>query len=118
MFAATEIRPGVFLIQTTNSSGKVIRGIISLAQADYAQKVFQEEMPEYHSRIISLITPDPSHLAKMLPGINRKVKNPVTGKEQGLFSTIIDLNDGHGWTREKIADWIETLDDTPKFEVK
>lgn len=30
--------------------------------------------------------------------------------EQRLFRIIIHLNDYHGWSREQIADWLETLD--------
>lgn len=58
---------------------------------------------------------DPSYLAKLLPGIDRVVKNPVSGDEDTLYSIIIELNDSHKWTRDAIADWIETLDDVPTF---
>lgn len=27
-----------------------------------------------------------------------------------LSNVIIHLNDGHGWSRERIADWLDTLD--------
>lgn len=35
--------------------------------------------------------------------------NPVTSKEQSLRHIIINLNDEHRWTREQIADWLESL---------
>jgi hypothetical protein len=35
---------------------------------------------------------------------------PVTGGRKHLRSAIMSLNDHHGWTREEIADWLETLD--------
>ena len=34
-----------------------------------------------------------------------------------LRDTIIHLNDQHGWTRERIADWLETLDHDLRFKV-
>ena len=30
--------------------------------------------------------------------------------EHRLFHIIVHLNDYHGWSREQIADWLETLD--------
>ena len=30
--------------------------------------------------------------------------------EYGVFITIIHLNDFHRWTREQIADWVETIE--------
>jgi hypothetical protein len=61
-----------------------------------------------------------------LPGIKEIVKHPVyktTKKEVGhgitgywrLESTIIDLNDQHNWTREQIADWLDSLDIDIRF---
>lgn len=61
---------------------------------------------------------DPASLAARLPGANQVVKHPVTGKDNLLHATIINLNDFHKWTREAIADWIETLDVVPVFEPK
>ena len=69
-----------------------------------------------------------------LPGVHETVKHPVyketvrittsktktgvtatTKKYWTLESAIIDLNDNHDWTREQIADWIETLDIDTRF---
>lgn len=55
-------------------------------------------------------------LASEIPGIHQLVVNPATGLQQSLFETIIDLNDCQGWDRNKVADWIETLDNVPVFE--
>ena len=44
------------------------------------------------------------------PALSQLVKNPVTGRQASLKATIIKLNDTHKWSREKIADWLETLD--------
>jgi hypothetical protein len=42
---------------------------------------------------------------------HQRVRHPVN-KADGwpLRKVIMDLNDNHGWTREEIADWLETLD--------
>jgi hypothetical protein len=44
--------------------------------------------------------------------VNIEVKHPVKNNQGTLYSIIIDLNDSQKWTREQIADWLETLDDT------
>ncbi|XAO35294.1 hypothetical protein SEA_FRANCOB_105 [Streptomyces phage Francob] len=53
-----------------------------------------------------------------LPGVKERVKNPVTGSESTLERVIINLNDQHKWTREQIADWLETLDIDITFKTK
>lgn len=45
-----------------------------------------------------------------LPGIKEKVTHPETGGRDTLERVIISLNDQHGWSRERVADWLETLD--------
>lgn len=53
-----------------------------------------------------------------LPGLDERVKNPVT-KQQGLLRhVVIELNDRHKWTRERIADWLDTLDIDISFKIK
>ena len=49
---------------------------------------------------------------------NMSVKHPVTGYFGTLSSTVINLNDSHEWTREQIADWLDSLDEQPYFELK
>lgn len=39
------------------------------------------------------------------------VCNPETGVQMMLHRVITDLNDVHRWTREKIADWVQTQED-------
>lgn len=68
----------------------------------------------------------------LLPGVKEKVKHPLyetTQKKLVLAGTggidsymdwtlemvVIDLNDNHHWTREQIADWLETLDIDIRF---
>jgi hypothetical protein len=55
--------------------------------------------------------------SKELPGVNDLVKNPMTDEVLALREVIINLNDRHKWTREQIADWIETLDIDTRFKV-
>lgn len=76
-----------------------------------------------------------SALSRMLPGINARVRPPCfvegsdcpwythynnSGQNQKkvvLRETIMHLNDEHKWTREAIADWIETLDVDTTFRI-
>jgi hypothetical protein len=44
------------------------------------------------------------------------VKDPVTGHTRELFYVIMSLNDGEKWTREQIADWVESLDVDTTFK--
>lgn len=49
-------------------------------------------------------------LAALIPNIRARVKNPVTGAMDSLNTVIVVLNDTHKWSREQIADWLDTLD--------
>jgi hypothetical protein len=55
-----------------------------------------------------------------LPGMSADVKHPPDTscevKSGRLREMIIHLNDHHKWTREQIADWLETLDLDLRFE--
>lgn len=57
-----------------------------------------------------------SGMSQKLPGMNMLVKHPVTGERMNLWSVVQNLNDHNKWTREQIADWIETLDNVPTFK--
>jgi hypothetical protein len=57
-----------------------------------------------------------SAIAMELPGVNEKVKHPVRGIEYKLSDCIMNLNDEYRWTREQIADWVETLDVDTTFK--
>jgi len=54
--------------------------------------------------------PSASALATLLPGVREKVEHPLTKEITTLRYAIISLNDTYKWTREQIADWLETLD--------
>lgn len=51
-----------------------------------------------------------TRLGAVLPNIYALAKHPVDGNMQKVNSCIISLNDTHHWSREKIADWLDTLD--------
>ncbi|WMI33497.1 hypothetical protein SEA_KENREY_110 [Streptomyces phage Kenrey] len=53
-----------------------------------------------------------------LPGVHEMVKHPVSGNRNTLERVIISLNDQHKWTREEIADWLDTLDIDLTFKVE
>lgn len=57
-----------------------------------------------------------SSKAATLPGVHTKVKHPITSRQTSIYSIIIDLNDDERWTREQIADWVETLDVDLRFK--
>lgn len=69
-------------------------------------------------RLVDKKSDDPGQLAKFLPGVDNEVVNPATKKKDTLFRTIIELNDTHKWSRDAIADWIESLDEVPVFSVE
>lgn len=47
----------------------------------------------------------------VLPGLTEEKDCPTKcGRRSSLYQLIQHLNDKHEWTREKIADWLETLD--------
>lgn len=51
-----------------------------------------------------------------LPGIMQQVKHPETGAMSRIKDIIINLNDQHGWSRERVADWLESLDVDLRFQ--
>lgn len=59
---------------------------------------------------------NPQSLASQIPGVHEKAVHPVTKAEREIFQIIMNLNDIHKWEREQIADWLETLDNLPKFK--
>lgn len=57
-------------------------------------------------------------LSSVLPGLNHKVTCPHCNDPHGsLQAVIIHLNDGAKWTREHIANWLDTLDVDLTFPV-
>ncbi len=58
------------------------------------------------------------HLRLVYPILDRRAEYPVADKAfyggSSLFDTIVQLNDVHCWTRERIADWIEAEFEKPE----
>lgn len=68
-------------------------------------------VPFHHNiGVAAAETPNFSAMSRRLPGMRELVKHPVEGGFARLYTVIISLNDKHLWPREKIADWLETLD--------
>ena len=82
---------------------------------EQAMEKLVETMPKYVS---GMSQTGLSWQAIDLPGVNEAVKHPMTGDTHSLWSIIINLNDSHHWTRERIADWVETLDIDTRFTIK
>lgn len=50
-------------------------------------------------------------LKARFPVLTRVVASPLGGDVRNVISQIIVLNDDAGWTREAIANWVETIED-------
>ena len=110
---------GRVLVFWDTESDKFVRGFVTkkTAQAFREQmiSVLGDEVKSWN--IFGFFSnADIPSLASSIPGIHQKVIHPVTKSQGQLYHIIQDLNDSHGWSREKIADWIETLDNPPKFK--
>lgn len=53
-----------------------------------------------------------TRLADRIPGMQEHLKCPASAEHaaQDVMSLVIHLNDVHRWTREAIADWLDTVD--------
>lgn len=49
-------------------------------------------------------------LTERYPLLTERVVSPMRSAGTSVESAIIHLNDHGGWTREQIADWVETLE--------
>lgn len=56
-------------------------------------------------------------LERVLPNVRANVLHPLNGVQMPLNEIVVNLNDTHRWTRERIADWLETLDVDLRFPV-
>ena len=56
-------------------------------------------------------------LAGKLPGFDRNITHPVTGVEMLLGPTVIGLNDKYEWSRDKIADWLDSLHESGTLDL-
>lgn len=54
-------------------------------------------------------------LVAVVPGLDALVKHPLTSQADSVRRIIVSLNDQHHWTREAVADWLDTLDVDLRF---
>ena len=52
-----------------------------------------------------------THLAEKLPNFDALVTHPVLNQPYSLGYVVIALNDKYGWSRDQIADWVDSLHD-------
>lgn len=67
------------------------------------------------------LPPDFSSMAEQLPGVKQRVRCPCGSCNKQTFplplrQVIIHLNDSEKWTRNQIADWLESLDIDLEFK--
>ena len=93
-------------------------------ESETIRKSFETVIRNFYPEVRWRNSDNPSELSNLLPGVHKEVKHPVTGAEGKLMSIIIDLNDlaqvdkGRCWTREEIADWIESAMDLEDITFK
>lgn len=91
------IRLGSMLRPQTRGSYGADGGSCAIGAA--AEAAGMNEYPLFHE------------LEARWPVLTEFVACPVTADTSGDVGTVILwLNDSHGWTREAIADWVETLE--------
>ena len=86
----------------------------------YVQANYQKELSfNVDDKLVSYRPPE----LDTFPGLKALVKYPgksdnLSGFQLTLERAIINLNDKEKWTREQIADWLETLDVDITFKTK
>lgn len=91
---------------------------------DIINRYYEDLLKEVKANIVNMQKtlsknpPAAASLATSLPGMDALVLHPDkdVAYEDHLYSIIIDLNDTCKWTREQIADWLETLDIDMEFK--
>lgn len=101
--------------ETSEFSAFLTKNLGNVVSRDITDKIMENFVCT--KEVLETKSDQPSFIANMLPGVNNIVEHPVSGKEQRLFDIIINLNDNHNWSREKVADWIDTLPEVPVFEL-
>lgn len=101
--------------------------VLSIDYNKYLSDLLQDIDKRYRSWVRSKLAPNeicqvnfpnsgPGSFVAQIPGLMQFVKHPVSGTMSRLDSAIMSLNDNHGWTRERIADWLEEQDVNPILE--
>lgn len=84
--------------------GSVLRHTVTtLETGTCALGAALDAIGESNARFMSVASMWPWTLAVL-------VRNPMTGERRDVLNTIWRLNDCHNWTRERIADWVETIE--------
>ena len=52
------------------------------------------------------------------PFLSEEAIHPVLGYKGEVNGIIADLNNHHGWTRERIADWVATIEPAEEVDTK
>jgi hypothetical protein len=93
---------GAFL-GTVNSAPYAPPYVTGASHKTYAPAPSYTEPHNYGASLVD-------ELARILPNVRAEVRHPVTSVTMRLDLTIVSLNDTYKWTREQIADWLDTLD--------
>lgn len=67
----------------------------------------------HHGKTVSYYPPMVADLSLIFPAILASSQCPVPdegcGGDDDIWSLVVHLNDFHKWSREKVADWLDTL---------
>lgn len=118
------IKVGANLTQFVESFKQMTEAMVKAGQqlAGEFQKVTDALLPclEEISKIVEeeQVQKMPAKAVLNHPDLKQPVKCPGCDEltsARSLEKVIIDLNDRHKWTRDQIADWLDTLDSQPVF---
>lgn len=103
-------------------TGRVVRMVVGKKDVELFHSTVKVVFADYPGvekfNVSHMFKVSVGKLASEIPGIDMVVKHPVTKADRSIDEIIMDLNDNHGWSREKIADWLDTLDAQPTFDGK
>lgn len=110
---------GNLIIVWDSEQDKVVKGYVTKqTYTEFKEKVRKDlgDVAE-HWQMDKLFAIHPDILSSMIPGIDKDVRHPEENSIRPIKEVIISLNDDYKWTRERIADWLDTLDEQPKFKL-
>jgi hypothetical protein len=93
---------GAFL-EAANGTPYAPPYVAAASHKAYAPAPYHQPAHTYGAGIVD-------ELARILPNVRAEVRHPVAKCPDRLDRIIVSLNDTHRWTREQIADWLDTLD--------
>lgn len=104
------------------SSTQVLK-IVNIHEVKWGSPGKMVVLPPAHSVNPDNLGVQAEGLKKMIPGLREEFSCPhktctnVYMEQNKLFVLIQHVNDAHKWTREEIADWLESLDVDLAFKV-